>query len=127
MHTTAGQLQNGAKCLTDGHAVLPTRNITAVFGRPLTSALSPKAGGYAVLLVNDGEAHAEVKCDVNCVKAMVLPASFPDSAFVRDLWSHEVLQPIAGLRNGFSMAVEAGGASRMVKLCATAAECEQRA
>ena len=126
-HTAAGQLQVGSDCMTASGAS-PTRggNITAVFGRPLSSAASPHAGAYAVLLLNDGEG-TEVECDADCVSAMDLPAAFPDTAFARDLWSHTALAPIDNLRKGFRMAVEAGGASRLLKLCATQAECASRA
>ena len=119
-----GQLQNGAHCLTDGTAPPQSRNVTAVFGRPLSSKISPAAGAYAVLLLNDGSEEVEVKCDAECVAGMDLPSQFPDNAFARDLWAHKPIGPISSIRSaGFCMSVPGGGASMLVKLCATAAEC----
>ena len=82
------------------------------------------AGAYAVLLLNDGTEEAEVKCDAACVAKMDLPPQFPDTAFARDLWAHKPIEAIPSLRHaGFSISVAGGGASKLVKLCATAAEC----
>jgi hypothetical protein len=122
--SSGGQLQNGAHCLTDGTAAPTHRNATAVYGRPLSSTASPDAGAYAILLLNDGDARADVKCDAACVAAMGLPASFPDDAHVRDLWAHEAIEPIHSLKDGFSISVDGGGTSMLIKLCATAAECD---
>eukprot|EP01052_Picozoa_sp_SAG31_P026554 SAG31_NODE_2415_length_5732_cov_7.567016_6_plen_290_part_00 len=119
-----GQLQNGAHCLTDGAAPPLRQNVTAVYGRPLSSQTSPAAGAYAVLLLNDEREHVEVKCDAECVSAMGLPQEFPDNAFARDLWAHKPIGPFPSVRReGFSVNVPGGGASKLIKLCATAAEC----
>lgn len=123
---SGGQLQNGANCMTNG-APPPARrgNATAVYGRALGSRLSPAAGAYAVMLLNDGENESNVTCDASCVAAMALPDSFPDAAYMRDLWGHTQLAPVASIReDGLSMRVAGGGASLLLKLCATAAECE---
>jgi hypothetical protein len=119
-----GQLQNGAHCLTNGASPPVSQNVTAVYGRPLSSKTSPAAGAYAVLLLNDESEQVDVKCDAECVRKMGLPTEFPDSAFARDLWAHRPIEPIPSLRSaGFSMSVPGGGASKLIKLCATAAEC----
>jgi hypothetical protein len=130
----AQQVQNRGRCLTSTASPTPAppgpRNATAVFGRPLTSTAVADAGGrgsYAVLLLNDGDdlAPMPVRCDANCVAAMVLPASFPAMAFVRDLIAHEPLPPIPNVRGGFTMQVPGGGATILLKLCSTEAECAQ--
>ena len=109
--------------MTDGTAPPTDRNATAVFGRPLSSEASPDAGAYSVLLLNDGSNRTDVKCDAACVAAMGLPAAFPDTAHVRDLWAHKAVAPIPSVRRGFSVSVDGNGASVLLKLCATAAEC----
>jgi hypothetical protein len=130
-HTPSGQLQTGTgHCLTSGAAAPKARNTTAVFGRPLTSFVSPEAGAYALLFVNDGEATAEVTCDAGCCARMGLPAGFSHLAYLRDLWSHQPIAPAAvNMRDGlgFSISVEGGGGSRLLKLCSTKGECDLRA
>eukprot|EP01043_Picozoa_sp_COSAG02_P020792 COSAG02_NODE_1035_length_15053_cov_60.180019_2_plen_291_part_00 len=119
-----GQLQNGVRCLTNGAIPPLSHNITAIYGRPLSSKASPAVGAYAVLLLNDGPEQVEVTCDAECVARMGLPHEFPDTAFARDLWAHKPIDAIPSLRSsGFTMSVPGGGASKMIKLCATSTEC----
>jgi hypothetical protein len=130
-HTAAGQLQTGTgHCMTSGTTAPTARNITAVFGRPLSSSVSPAAGAFALLFVNDGDATAEVTCDAACCDGMGLPAAFARLAFLRDVWSHELVvsptQVDVRSSRGFSVKV-AGGASRLLKVCSTKDECELRA
>lgn len=82
-HTAAGQLQTGTgHCVTSGKPAAPSaNNITAVFGRPLSSTVSPSAGAYALLFVNGGERSAEVICDAACAAAMDLPTAFGNTAY----------------------------------------------
>eukprot|EP00041_Stephanoeca_diplocostata_P038582 m.1529821 g.1529821 ORF g.1529821 m.1529821 type:complete len:569 (-) comp25239_c2_seq7:10771-12477(-) len=126
---------NTSKCLTAGTTPPPASNATtAVFGRPLTALTTPThgaspaenataGGAYAVLLLNNGAAATNVTCDRACVANMQLPTAFPATAYVRDLWAHSALSPVADIRAGLTLPVAGGGASRLLKLCTTAVEC----
>jgi hypothetical protein len=122
---TSGQITDSVgHCLTASQPSPPGQlNTTAVFGRPLSSTYSPAAGAYSVLLLNNQPTVTNVTCGVACVANMGLPSAFPETAFVRDLWAHSPLAPIVSIRSGFSVAIHGAGASMLLKLCASEAEC----
>ena len=94
-------------------------------GKEAGTVSNGESGSVAVLLLNNGGSPepAPVRCNAACVAAMVLPPSFPPTAYARDLVAHAPLPPIASVRDGFALPVPGGGASMLIKLCATAEEC----
>eukprot|EP00039_Didymoeca_costata_P022146 m.3834 g.3834 ORF g.3834 m.3834 type:complete len:618 (-) comp2840_c0_seq1:87-1940(-) len=122
---TSGNIQTqSGKCLTAAGAAPTNKGTTAVFGRPLTS--SDQHGAYAILLLNNDNNKTNVTCDTNCIQNMKFPADFPlNQVYIRDLWMHKSMEGSFNIMKGFEFEVEGGGASMMMKICASQQECTQ--